>query len=117
MGLDEDIKKQARFNELEKIILSSEFKDLSLNTLKKYKNELPANIPDLDRNTYNPKCEHLMSLLSSEIDGIISKRRFRIQIALSLLILAVASAGLILKCRDLLNTNEPQIQTSKPLAK
>lgn len=113
MSITEDTKKVERFNEIEKIILSSEFDSLSIDTLNQYKRELPANIPQIDQRTYNPKCQHLMELISPKIDGIISSRRFKIKVGLTILALLVAISGLYLKYRDHSNTNEMTKQESK----
>ncbi len=69
MSVKEDIKKQQRFDAIEKIILSPEFEELSFEVLKQYRRELPANIPFLARDVYNPKCQHLLSLISSRLDS------------------------------------------------
>lgn len=67
MSVIEDTKKQARFDAISKIILSPEVENLSDDTLKQYQRELPANIPFLDRHTYDPKCQHLLAIISSKL--------------------------------------------------
>ena len=106
---------QARFREIESIILSDEVDKLSIKQLKTLRRELPLNIPATDKNAFQKDLMILDPIISSKINGFILKRRFRIQIGFAVITLAFVAWNLYLSHFYQSNANETQTQTSKQL--
>jgi hypothetical protein len=91
LGSIEEIKE---FNNIEGVIKNRELSQRSLAELRKMRETLLLETPTSQNAQFQQRWERVHAAINSELEGRITARRFRVQLALSVLILLVAAINL-----------------------